>query len=66
MENDWNGTLLDSVEAVVRTAEGMRWKGKHPLVATQPGQTALMVTAVFAISTAIARVMATIACFEAQ
>ena len=32
MENDWNGTLLGSVEAVVRTAEGMRWNGKHPLV----------------------------------
>jgi hypothetical protein len=28
----WNGSLLDSIGAVVRFAESMTWKGKHPVV----------------------------------
>lgn len=33
LENYWNGTLLDSREVVFGMAEGMRWKGQHPIVA---------------------------------
>ncbi len=33
LEQHWNGTLLDSVETVVRFAETMTWKGKRPVVA---------------------------------
>jgi transposase len=32
LENHWNGSLLDSVAAVVGFAESMTWKGKHPVV----------------------------------
>jgi hypothetical protein len=32
LELHWNGSLLDSVEAVVGYAETMRWKGGHPEV----------------------------------
>ena len=32
LEMHWNGSLLDSVEAVVGFAESMTWKGKHPVV----------------------------------
>lgn len=32
LEQHWNGTLLDSVDAVIQFAETMTWKGKHPLV----------------------------------
>jgi hypothetical protein len=32
LENHWNGALLDSVEAVLRFAGTMRWKGKRPVV----------------------------------
>ena len=32
LEMHWNGSLLDSVEAVVGFARSMRWKGKHPVV----------------------------------
>jgi hypothetical protein len=32
LENHWNGSLLDSVEAVVRFASSMTWKGLHPTV----------------------------------
>ena len=28
----WNGSLLNSVSAVVGYARSMRWKGKHPVV----------------------------------
>ena len=28
----WNGSLLDSIEAVVGFARSMTWKGKHPVV----------------------------------
>ena len=32
LEMHWNGSLLDSVEAVVGFASSMTWKGKHPVV----------------------------------
>ncbi len=32
LEQHWNGTLLDSVETVLRFAETMTWKGHHPVV----------------------------------
>ncbi len=32
LEHHWNGTLLDSVEAVLGFAGTMRWKGKAPVV----------------------------------
>src|ERR671916_717667 len=32
LELHWNGSLLDSVQAVVGFAESMTWKGKHPVV----------------------------------
>jgi Rhodopirellula transposase DDE domain len=32
LEQHWNGTLLDAVEAVQRFAETMTWKGRHPAV----------------------------------
>src|SRR4051794_11183142 len=33
LENHWNGSLLDTVEAVVQFARTMTWKGQHPVVA---------------------------------
>ena len=32
LENHWNGSLLDSVDAVLEFAKSMTWKGKHPTV----------------------------------
>jgi transposase len=32
LEMHWNGSLLDSIEAVVGFASSMTWKGKHPVV----------------------------------
>jgi transposase len=32
LEQHWNGSLLDSVEAALRFAETMTWKGRPPLV----------------------------------
>jgi hypothetical protein len=32
LEMHWNGSLLDSIAAVVGFAGSMRWKGKHPVV----------------------------------
>ena len=32
LENHWNGALLDSIEAVIRFATTMTWKGKGPVV----------------------------------
>lgn len=32
LEMHWNGSLLDSVEAVLGYARSMTWKGKHPVV----------------------------------
>ena len=32
LENHWNGSLLDSLEAVLEFARTMTWKGTHPVV----------------------------------
>jgi Rhodopirellula transposase DDE domain len=32
LEQHWNGSLLDSVNAVIQYAKTMTWKGKHPVV----------------------------------
>jgi len=32
LEMHWNGSLLDSIEAVVGFARSMTWEGKHPVV----------------------------------
>ena len=32
LENQWNGALLDTVDAVRQFAESMTWKGLHPTV----------------------------------
>jgi hypothetical protein len=32
LENHWNGSILDSVEAVVGCASSMTWNGRHPVV----------------------------------
>ncbi len=32
LEQHWNGSLLDSVDAVIQYARTMTWKGKHPVV----------------------------------
>jgi len=33
LEQHWNGTLLDTLDTVVRFARTMTWKGHHPVVA---------------------------------
>jgi transposase len=33
LENHWNGSLLDSIDAVLQFAATMTWKGTHPVVA---------------------------------
>ncbi len=32
LENHWNGSLLDSLETVLKFAASMTWKGQHPVV----------------------------------
>jgi transposase len=32
LEQHWNGSLLDSVDATIKYASTMTWKGKHPVV----------------------------------
>ncbi len=32
LEQHWNGSLLDTVDAVIQYARTMTWKGKHPVV----------------------------------
>lgn len=32
LEHHWNGALLDTVDTLVRFAETMTWKGRHPVV----------------------------------
>lgn len=46
LENHWNGAVLDTVEAVLRFAETMRWKGTVPVVhlVTTPYQTGVALT----------------------
>jgi len=47
LETHWNGTLLDSIEAVLQFARTMTWKGPHPVVAlvTTTDQTGVKLTA---------------------
>jgi len=33
LENHWNGALRDAIDATLRYAATMTWKGTHPLVA---------------------------------
>jgi transposase len=46
LEQHWNGSLLDSVDAVIQFAKTMTWKGKHPVVelVTTPYQTGVKLT----------------------
>jgi len=37
LEHHWNGALLDSVDTVLRFAQSLSWKGKHPVVALVSG-----------------------------
>jgi len=32
LENHWNGALLDSIDAAIRFATTITWKGKRPVV----------------------------------
>jgi len=32
LENHWNGSILDSIEAVMGCASSMTWNGRHPVV----------------------------------
>ena len=32
LEQHWNGALLDTLDAVIKSARTMTWKGKHPAV----------------------------------
>lgn len=32
LEHHWNGSILDSVDAVLKFAATMTWKGRHPTV----------------------------------
>jgi transposase len=32
LENHWNGSLLDTLDAVIQFARTMTWKGNHPVV----------------------------------
>ena len=32
LENHWNGSLLDTLDAVIQFAQTMTWKGTHPVV----------------------------------
>ena len=32
LEQHWNGTLLDELDTVMRFAESMTWRGKHPVI----------------------------------
>lgn len=46
LEQHWNGSLLDSVDAIIQFARTMTWKGKHPLVTlvTSTYQTGIKLT----------------------
>jgi transposase len=46
LENHWNGSLLDSLEAVQEFAASMTWKGQHPVVevVTTVDQTGIKLT----------------------
>lgn len=59
LEHHWNGALLDSVDAVIRFAQTMTWKGKHPMVelVTRVYQTGVKLTkeAMHAVETSLQR-----------
>ena len=61
LEHHWNGTLLDSVEAVLGFAGTMRWKGKTPVVqvVTTTYQTGVALTkdAMAAVEKQLARLL---------
>ncbi len=46
LEQHWNGSLLDSVDALIQFARTMTWKGKHPRVelVTSTYQTGIKLT----------------------
>ena len=46
LEQHWNGSLLDSIPAVLEFAASMTWKGQHPVVelVTTPYQTGVTLT----------------------
>jgi transposase len=46
LENHWNGSLLDTIDAVIEFARTMTWQGKHPVVAlvTTPYATGVRLT----------------------
>jgi transposase len=46
LEQHWNGSLLDSLDAVIQFARTMTWKGKHPRVqlVTSTYQTGIKLT----------------------
>lgn len=46
LEQHWNGDVLDTVETVVKFAQTMTWKGKHPVVSlmTNTYQTGVRLT----------------------
>jgi transposase len=46
LENHWNGSLLDTIDAVIQFARTMTWKGNHPIVAlvTRPYATGVRLT----------------------
>jgi hypothetical protein len=46
LEQHWNGTLLDSLDAVLAFAASMTWKGRHPVVqlVTTPYQRGVTLT----------------------
>ena len=41
LEQHWNGSLLDSIDAVIKYASTMTWKGKHPVVELVTNGTAI-------------------------
>lgn len=59
LENHWNGTLLDSIDAVLQYAKTMTWKGQHPVVelvtATYQAGVKLSQEAMAAVETQIER-----------
>ena len=59
LEQHWNGSLLDSVDAVIKSARTMTWKGKHPAVelvtTTYPTGVKLTKEAMDAIETQLQR-----------
>jgi hypothetical protein len=59
LENHWNGSLLDSIDAVLQCAATMTWKGTHPIVAlvTTTYQTGVTLTqdAMEAVETQLTR-----------